>query len=343
MADSKAQKIVIGSPDDVSVNEANNLSRALSLADRAAEVKQRAVEIYDNGQTQPVRTYSGRGSKPIVYIGFTRVAAVQLIREGFQVPTGEVETVPGEKEGETVERPVFRTIHDAEFPLAFVVDDITEKEADIRGLADNYQSNKPNDLDLARSGKALQEKYGLNDTQVTQLLGISDPFKFGRVKKLLRAPGFVQDAIQAGTLATAAALTALDAEGEGRTAAMALIKEKAGEGKAPTQAQVKKAINEAGNEQSETPRTRTAPSGSEIRNDFTVLNGEIEGDATIPAEYVLFSGEMLRYLNGKITFKTLTKRLDEAFGVKPAKKGGGRKKGGPAAKEEAPETEEATA
>lgn len=332
MAD-KSQKIVVGAPEDLLVNDENNLSRALSLADRAVEVKQRAVDIFDNGQTQPVRCYPGRGAKPVVYIGFTRAAAVQMIRDGFQVPTGEVETVPGEKEGETVERPVFRTIRDENFPLSYVVDEITEAEADIRGLADNYQNNKPNDLDLARSGKALQDKHGLNDTQITQLLNISDPFKFGRVKKLLRAPSFVQEAVQAGTLATSAALTALDAEGEGRTAAMALIKEKAAEGKAPTQGQVKKAINDAGS----TDGTQARPSartGSEIRNDFTVLESELQNDATIPAEYVLFVGETLRYLNGKITFKTLTKKYDEAFGVKPAKKGGGRKKGGPAAKDE---------
>lgn len=328
MAESiKPVKIVIGSPSDVVVNEEGNLSRALSLADRAGEVKQRAVDIFDNGQTQPVRCYPGRGGKPTVYIGFTRVAAIQLIRDGFQVPTGETEKVPGEKEGEEVERPVFRTIKDENFPLAYTVDDITEEEADKRGLADNYQSNKPNDLDLAKSAKALQDKYGYTDAQVTAMLGVSDPFKIGRVKKLLRAPGFVQDAIQAGVLATSAALTALDSEGEGRTAAMNLIKEKAAEGKAPTASQVKKAINEAGNgAEGDAPRTKKAPTGSEIRNDFTVLESELQGDETIPAEYLLVVGETLRYLNGKIGFKTLAKKYDEAFGVKPtAKKGRTRK------------------
>lgn len=314
------QTIIKANPSDLVSIQEENLSRALTLEQRAEEVKQRAVDLFDNGQTQPVRCYPGKGGKPHVYIGHTRVAAGKLLREGFQVPTGETETVPGEKEGETVERPVFRTVHNPDFQVEYVLDDISADEAVIRGLSDNFQNFKPNDLDLARAAKALQEKYpDMTDKRVTEILAVSDPFKIGRVKKLLNLPVVVQEAVQHGNLATVAALEIVEAEGDARRAAVNLVKEAAkaeaaGEtAKYPTQGQVKAAIREASG--ITTTTTNNGPGGNQIRTDFQVLESEIKDDATVPDEYKEFLGETLRYLTGRITFKTWQKKVEPHFGI----------------------------
>lgn len=330
-------KIIKGTPEDVANLDSDNISRAFGLDERATEVVQRAIDLFDNGQTQPVRCFIGPEGHPHVYIGHTRAAAVALIREGFQVPTGETETVPveGGEEGQTEERPVYRTIHEPDFPLLYTVDeDLTPEEADVRSVADNFQNNKPNDLDLATAAKVLQDRYSYTDAKVTAILGVSDPFKIGRVKKLLRAPKYIQEAVHEGKLATATAIEALEATGEAKTAANKVIKEGLEKGKAPTQVQVRRAIEGATKTEPVpgsrgTPR-RPVPQGSEIREFFKVLSKELEEGVSdeknpenIPEVYANVISAFNRWTHGEINEKTLLKKLDEYFGVGkkgPAKK-----------------------
>lgn len=332
-----------GSPADVVFDENLNISRARSLSERGNEVIQRAIDIFDNGQTQPVRCFPGKGGKPTCYIGWTRGAAVELIRRGFSVPTGEVhlvaETDPeGKPTGKEIEQQVTRTIKDENFPLVYVVDDIDEATAVVRGAADNYQSFSPNDLDLARTAKALQDKYEYTDAKVTQLLGISDPYKIGRIKKLLNAPAVIQDAVATGKLATAAALEVLAATGDARKAAVAAVKEAVEAGKrAPTQSKIKSIVQEQADRQArveagknpEPPVSRSAPTAPEIRAFFKDWPSWVDTNGGQDAEAVLLVDvlkDMNKYLAGTITEKTLVAKFDEHFSVfsttrhgKPAK------------------------
>lgn len=333
MAASKTENetIIVGKAEDVISKPEENLSRAVkSPEQRRAEVVGRAIDIFKHGQTQPVRCFVKGSGRPHAYIGHTRVAAVQLINSGFTHETGEeieVDVLDGEGKptGEKRKQKVTETIHDPDFPLRYVVDiGLSEEEAEVRGLADNFQNNKPNDLDLAHAAKALQDRFGYTDARVTEILAVSDPYKIGRIKKLLTAPQVVKDAVAAGTLATAAALEVVAAKGAARSAAVEAVKDGIEKGKAPTQAAIQRVIRDTPTDgaTNEAPATEKhpAPTGTAIRKFFDALHGELKTDGDhVPPEYLAAIEPIWKFVNGKMSEKTLTARLDEAFGIKPKK------------------------
>jgi ParB-like chromosome segregation protein Spo0J len=331
---------IIGKATDVISKPEENLSRAAKTPEqRRGEIVQRAIEIKRDGQVQAVRCFVKGSGRPHVYAGHTRVASILLINEGFTYETDEeievdVLDVEGKPTGEKRKQKVTETIKDENFPLRYVVDDISEEEAEVRGLIDNFQTNKPNDLDLAHAAKNLQDRFGYTDKRVTEILAISDPYKVGRIKKLLGAPQVVRDAVASGDLATAAALEIVGAKGNARTAAVNAVKEGLEKGKVPTQASIQKVIRDTpaeapkeGEAAAPTREKLPAPTGTAIRKAIQELYEAVKNDGdNLPPEYLKVVEPLNKFVNGRMSAETFSKRLDEAFGLTP-KKSGGKKAG----------------
>jgi hypothetical protein len=319
----KAPVIVKLAPSELSANHENNISRSHTPEERKAEIVQRAQSIIAHGQRTPIRAYRHKG-KVEVYQGFTRHAAGVLIVNGFPYQESD-------GKGGVVEKVVGPN---PDFKLDVIIDDISPEDAEIANVVDNIQVNALSDIDIGRVAKELKERRGLTDAQITEKLRITDPNKVSNCRRLLALPTEVTDAIHTGNLSTDAGLKAVKATGAAGTEARKFLKEQVAAGKFPTATQVKKVINdntppEEAAAQGEAAATVTPganapryqpPGLAEVRSYFKVLSEELGGDDTLPEQYLDVIGPIHRWLAGDIQEKTLTKKLDEAFGVKAAPK-----------------------
>jgi ParB-like chromosome segregation protein Spo0J len=161
-----------------------------------SDVVNRALSILKHGQLQPVQARRVENNKLVLVLGFTRTAAVRLIREGFHCDN------------------TFH--HDPEFMLAVKVVDCQEKEAVIRNIVENNERNATSDIDDAHNQRRLKENHGFSDNDIASLYGYSSTVKVGRLRKLLRLSDEEQLLVHLGKLATSAAVELSDRPAEER-------------------------------------------------------------------------------------------------------------------------------
>lgn len=150
-----------------------------------------AVSLLDNGQRQPVECRRDNENRLILTAGFTRTAAVRLIRDGFTDTTGQKRVDPG-------------------FMLAAIVRDANDETAFIRNVIENAHRSDTSPIDDAHNHDALRTKYGKTDAEIAALYQYSDHAKVSRYRKLLLHPKSIQRMIHDGVMPVQAALDLLD-------------------------------------------------------------------------------------------------------------------------------------
>lgn len=151
-----------------------------------------ALSIMDHGQQQAVqcRKLSPSGKLQLV-LGFTRTAAVRLIRDGFDV----------EIDGESVHR------QDKNALLKVTVVDCNDPEAFIRNVVENAHRNETSPIDDAFNQRRLREQYGMADAEIAKLYRYnSGASKVSRLKGLLDLAPEHQELVHTGKMPVDSAL-----------------------------------------------------------------------------------------------------------------------------------------
>jgi ParB-like chromosome segregation protein Spo0J len=151
-----------------------------------------AMSILEHGQLEPVECRKIENSRLQLTLGFTRAAAVRLIRTGFIDLDG-------------VEHPA-----DNEFRLKVVVTDTNDDKAFIRNVVENAHRNSTTPMDDAFNQNRLRTKYGMSDAEIARLYQYKGQNTVARLKKLLSLETRFQDMVHNGTLSINGALELLD-------------------------------------------------------------------------------------------------------------------------------------
>jgi ParB-like chromosome segregation protein Spo0J len=162
-----------------------------------------AESILDHGQRQPVECRKIENHRLQLTLGFTRTAAVRLIRKGFTDSQG-------------VERPA-----DPEFRLKVVITDTNDDLAFIHNIVENAHRNQTSPMDDAFNQNRLREKYGKNDAEIARLYQYKGQGMVSRLKKLISLDTRFQEMVHDGTLSINGALELLDLPADARDAALA--------------------------------------------------------------------------------------------------------------------------
>jgi ParB family chromosome partitioning protein len=168
------------------------------------EIIELATSIFRDGQLLPVeaRRMLPNSKRLKLTLGFTRTAAVRLIRQGFTHPeTGE-------------------TIQDEKRPLKVVVVDGSDEEAFKRNIIENAQRKATSAIDDAHNHRKLKDNYGYSDQQIARLYGLKTTNMIIRNRKLLVLDRDTQRKVHDGTLSVEAALMLLDLPTEKRAEAI---------------------------------------------------------------------------------------------------------------------------
>lgn len=165
------------------------------------DIIERATSIYDYGQLQPVECRRIEDNKPLLTLGFTRCAAVRLIREGFVGTDGVAR-------------------HDPERMLQVKINDTNDEAAFIRNVKENADRNQTSDIDDAFNQQKLRADYGYSDADIARLYGYKNQNRVGRLRKLLQLDKDLQLLVHRGEMPTQAALDLLDLPQEARDEAI---------------------------------------------------------------------------------------------------------------------------
>lgn len=161
-----------------------------------------AMSILEHGQLEPVECRKIENHRLQLTLGFTRTAAVRLIRTGFTDLDG-------------VERPA-----DKEFRLKAVITDTNDDKAFIRNVVENAHRNATTAMDDAFNQDRLRTKYGMNDAEIARLYQYKGQGMVTRLKKLLSLDTRFQDMVHDGTLSINGALELLDLPADQRDSAL---------------------------------------------------------------------------------------------------------------------------
>lgn len=171
-------------------------SRVIAAADYQSTVIDRAISIFTNGQLQPAEARRNDEKKLVLTLGFTRLDAVILLREGF------------EHNGVRYHKP--------DLKLWIKVVDCSPEEAFIRGIIENNERKDISDLQEAKAHAILRDVYKKNDTQIAKIYGYTNLNRTMALRKLLSLDNKIQQLVHANKLALSAALLTLDVPVEER-------------------------------------------------------------------------------------------------------------------------------
>lgn len=145
-----------------------------------------ALSIIQGGQRQPVESRKTVGNRLILVMGFTRMAAIRLICEGF------------EYEG--------TRYHDPNFRIKTLVVICDESEAVKRNVVENRHRLETSPMDDAFNMGRLEDRYGYSDAEIATLYRLSVA-QVQRLKQLVRLPEEMRDKVHTRVLSVDSALT----------------------------------------------------------------------------------------------------------------------------------------
>lgn len=264
-----------------------------------------ACSILDNGQRQPVECRKLSDKRLQLNLGFTRTAAVRLIRQGFTDPDG-----------------VHR--HDPDIKLKVIISDANDEQAFINNVVENAHRNQTSPIDDAHNQQRLRDKLGYSDPQITKLYRYKDENKVARLRRLLMLPNAIQDQVHDGVLPVQAALDLLDLPDDKRDEAIkAATDTKTGKVVASqVRAQVREEIlrDQEGQEQAGTSSSGTATATAPRYKALTLK--EVRG---LFEEYKESDNETLKEL-GKVALLWIAGRKSKKYMDEHFKKLAGAKK-----------------
>lgn len=293
----KRSDILSVSPNDVVVKEE---LRGRKFRPSDEDIIEMAMSIFDHGQRQPIevrrQTIGENKNMLVTTSGFTRTAAVRLIREGF---TGTDDQ--------------FR--QDAEYMLKVMVVDCDDKKAFLNNIIENAHRNGTSDIDNAHNQQELREKYGYSDADIARLYQYKQQNKVGILRKLLQLTEDEQKLVHLGLMPVSTAVELLALPAEERAALIATIQDGDATQKIRGSVVVEAIRNKVLADTDEDAASKTAvavdPSKFKPRSMAAVkkfFDKQIEGEGTDPA-IVRFSKDFLKYLAGKTTDKAFTNAL----------------------------------
>lgn len=177
------------------ITEGRN-SRVVAEANYLDTVQARALDIAVHGQITPVEAYRTEGLDGLYHYtlisGFTRKAAVELIRAGFTA----VHPITG----------VEQLFHNPDLKLRVSVVDIKPDQAFIRGIIENVARKNTTDLQEAEAQDVLRQEYGWTDAAISRLYGYTNQNRVAKLRQLLKLDSKTQTLVHEGKLALHAAL-----------------------------------------------------------------------------------------------------------------------------------------
>ena len=165
-----------------------------------AQIIEKAEDLMDNGQIQPVEARRASDKTLVLTLGFSRTAAARLIRKGFTDSKGNHR-------------------QNKEFALTVKVFDCDDKTAKIRNIVSNAGILRTTDIDDAWNQAELRKE--MSDHEIAEIYKYPDTNKVIRLRRLLDLDEETQHLIHDGLISTSAALEALDAPVAKRAAIIA--------------------------------------------------------------------------------------------------------------------------
>lgn len=173
-------------------------SRVIEAANYKDCVTARAISIATEGQLQPAEARRDADKRLVLTLGFTRLDAVELLREGF------------EHDGVRY--------HNPDAKLWVKVVDCTPEEAFVRGIIENNDRNDVTDLQEAKAHEYLRTVLGKTDTEISKIYGYTNLNRTMALRKLVALDGKTQTLVHEGKLSLHAALLTKDLTEEQRAA-----------------------------------------------------------------------------------------------------------------------------
>ena len=271
-------------PAEITINEAN---RGRHIHPTTEQVTQRAINMLDLGQIQPVEARRNPDKSLTLTLGYTRTEAARLIRKGF--------SHNGKK------------YRDPDFLLQVRITTCTDSEALKRNIAENTQRNQTSPIDDAFNHARLANELNMTGQEISDFYGYEPNNGANKVKqyrKLLTLDKATQTLIHEGKMGVQIALQLVEADPAEREA---LIKEATRENGTINGADIQSKIRQRKIEQNETD---TQPrSLKEIRK-FLSAQAENE-DLGVKR----FAKDLLDWVNGKkgdISFANAIQRLRDS-------------------------------
>lgn len=266
-----------------------------------------AESILEHGQIQPVECRRNEESRLLLTLGFTRTAAVRLIRKGFKGTDGEHK-------------------QDAEFKLKVMVTDANDQEAFMRNVVENARRNDTSAIDDMFNQRRMRDDYGMTDAEIARHYGYRSQNKVTQLKKLLALDDPTRDLVHEGKLSVSAALDLLDAPKAERDKIVAEAT-KNGSGKVDG-GKVRSAVREVIND--EHRPDHISGNGSASANDdgptnkprsMRELRSFLEDTQEVTEQPAIqrFCSDMLAFLAGKTTDRAMTNGLNRLLDAKREK------------------------
>lgn len=161
--------------------------RGRHIPPTADKIVELAVSILAHGQLQPIQCRRMEGNRLLLTLGFTRMAAIRLIRSGFLDTEGIQHCDP-------------------EIKIKAVVNDANDETAFIQNVVENAHRNETSAIDDAYNQDRLRDRYGKTDAEIARLYQYRSPGKVGQLRQLLTLSGDVQKRVHSGELSMQAAL-----------------------------------------------------------------------------------------------------------------------------------------
>jgi ParB-like chromosome segregation protein Spo0J len=248
------------------------------------EIIQLATNIFYETQLSPVEARRLPDNRPKLTLGFTRTAAVRLIRKGFPHPeTGEL-------------------LHDPQRLLKLIVVDGNDEEAFRRNIIENAHRKATSPIDDAHNQRKLKDNYGNTDQQIATLYGLKSTNMIIRNRKLLALDRNKQRMVHEGKMSVEAALMLLELPEEKREEAVKTATEDTGK-VAGTKLRVfaREAAIDAADEQTEDEVTKALHVTQDIlRDDHKELRVGTATTAPKPRYQKLTGKEMVRFFQEKL-------------------------------------------
>lgn len=195
-ADVKRGDFFFVDPFSVIVKDEN---RGRAFPPTPQQIIDKAVSILDQGQIQPVVCRCVQDNKLLLNAGFTRCAAVRLIRTGF------------EYEGQR--------FHDPEFKLKVVLQKGNDLDALKTNIAENQHRDDTSVIDDAHNQNVLRDRHGLNDGDIAKIYRCTEDTVVKKAK-LLGLSAELQKRVHYKGLSMGAALSLLELPDDQREAAV---------------------------------------------------------------------------------------------------------------------------
>lgn len=173
-------------PTDIFVNEED---RGRFTPPTEDEIIKLAVSISEYGQRQPVECRMMTDKRLRLTMGFSRMAAIRLLRDGFELDG--------------------KTYHDPDIRIHTLVANVDDKKAFIHNVVENRHRNQTTPIDDAHNQDHLRERYTFSDADIAKLYGMQVS-QVAKLSKLLILPPEYQTMVHDGRLPVSAALELLE-------------------------------------------------------------------------------------------------------------------------------------